>query len=116
MTLAPVCVGVFPPQGRGALMRGKFVLAKHGQIYEAAGLPGTALTTDINTRALRGGCITWGNRDGNPNMLASEEELSQAARAKRCSRARRRGFFSSVAFRRRDVKRAVAQSRLLSQP
>lgn len=63
-------------------MRGKFVLAKHGQIYEPAGLPGAALTTDINTRALRGGCITWGNRDANPNMVASEEELSQAARPK----------------------------------
>lgn len=59
-------------------MRGKFVLAKQGQIYEPAGLPGTALTTHINIRALRGGCITRGNRDGDPNMVESEAELQQA--------------------------------------
>lgn len=91
-------------------MRGKFVLAKHGQIYEPGGLPGAALTTDINTRALRGGCVTWGNRDGNPNTVASEEELSQGGEAKRCSSTRRLGFSSSVPFRRRDVKRAVTPS------
>lgn len=57
MTLAPVCVSG-SSTGCGALMRGKFVLAKHGQIYEPAGLSGTALTTDINIRALQGDCIT----------------------------------------------------------
>lgn len=51
---------VFSLQSPTALMGGKFVLAKHSQIYEPAGLPGTALTTDINITALRGGCVTWG--------------------------------------------------------
>ena len=41
-------------------MRGKFVLAKHGQIYEPARLSSSALTTDINIRTLQGDCITWG--------------------------------------------------------
>ena len=41
-------------------MRGKFVLAKHGQIYEPARLSSTTLTTDINIRTLQGDCITWG--------------------------------------------------------
>lgn len=68
------------------------MLAKHGQIYEPAGLPGTALTTDINITALRGGCVTWGSRDGNPNTVKSEEELSQAVSTKDAI-AHRRGYF-----------------------
>lgn len=35
-------------------MRWKFVLAKHGQIYEPASLSSSALTTDINIRPLQG--------------------------------------------------------------
>lgn len=82
-------------------MRGKFVLAKRGQIYEPAGLPGTALTTDINITALRGGCVTWGSRDGNPDTVESEEELPLAASTKDAI-AHRRGLLPSVTFRRRD--------------
>lgn len=58
------------------------MLAKHGQIYEPAGLPGTALTTDINTTALRGGGVTRGSSDGNPNTVESGEELPPPASAK----------------------------------
>lgn len=54
-----VCISG-PSTGCGALMRGKFVLAKHGQIYEPARLSSFALTTDINIRTLQGDCITWG--------------------------------------------------------
>lgn len=43
-------------------MRDKFLLAKHGQIYEPASLSSSALTTDINIRTLQGDCITWGFR------------------------------------------------------
>lgn len=54
-----VCISG-PSTGCGALMRGKFVLAKHGQIYEPARLSSAALTTDINIRTLQGDCISWG--------------------------------------------------------
>lgn len=59
MTSTLVCISG-PSTGCGALMRGKFVLAKHGQIYEPARLSSFALTTDINIRTLQGDCITWG--------------------------------------------------------
>lgn len=85
------------------------MLAKLGQIYEPAGLPGTALTTDINITALRGGCVTWGSRDGNPNTVESEEELSQAASTKDAF-ARRRGFLLLVPLSpsRRETSRDTA--------
>lgn len=54
-----VCISG-PSTGCGALMRGKFVLAKHGQIYEPVRLSNAALTTDINIRTLQGDCISWG--------------------------------------------------------
>lgn len=59
VTSTLVCISG-PSTGCGALMRGKFVLAKHGQIYEPARLSSSALTTDINIRTLQGDCITWG--------------------------------------------------------
>lgn len=75
---------MFSLQSPAALMRGKLVLAKHGQIYEPAGLPGTALTTDINITALRGGCVTWGSRDVNPNTVESLRRSIRRRAHKRC--------------------------------
>lgn len=56
-------------------MRGKFVLAKHGQIYEPATLSSTALTTDINIKTLQGGLYHMANWDP-PNMVVYEGAVS----------------------------------------
>ena len=60
-----VCISG-PSTVREALMRGKFVLAKHCQIYEAAELSSSALTTVINIKTLQG-LHHMGNQDL-PNM------------------------------------------------
>lgn len=74
MTSTLVCISG-PSTGCGALMRGKFVLAKHGQIYEPATLSSTALTTDINIKTLQGGLYHMANWDP-PNMVVYEGAVS----------------------------------------
>ena len=58
MNLTLVCISG-PSTGHGALMRGKFVLAKHGQSYESKRLSSSTLTTDINIRTVLRECIAW---------------------------------------------------------
>lgn len=58
MNLTLVCISG-PSTGCGALMRGTFMLAKHGQSYEPARLASSALTTDINIRTVQRECIAW---------------------------------------------------------
>lgn len=76
MTLALVCISG-SATGCGALMRGKFVLAKHGQIYEPARLSSSALTDRYKYKDSSGRLYHMGNWDP-PNMVVCEGAVSQA--------------------------------------